>query len=140
MRVLGGILIVITILLVIFGFVYGRDPDRWSYHFSLQLALPWFICAIGTAVCSVFVFWMADVGENISSLEYTGRQILEKLESGSNHDTGSSSHSCTSTTPPVTAQQLRQKASWAAKPGDNTTVPRNPGESDTHYWERVSRS
>lgn len=146
MRVLGGILIVITILLVIFGFVYGRDPDRWSYHFSLQMALPWFVYAVCTGVCSVFVFWMANVGENVESLEYTGRRILDFLEQGegsSNSATSGSPVTRTSTTPPTpmaSAQYLKQKESWAAKPGDNPTVPRNPGESDAHYWERVRRS
>jgi hypothetical protein len=138
MRVLGGFLIAITVLLVVFGFIFGRDYN----DFSFLLALPWFAYAIVSGISAMFCFWFANLGDNIASLERTNRKILEYLagQGTSRESAGVAGTSTSSSTPAMSAQHLHGKQEGAAKAGDYPGVPRNLGESDAHYWERVSRS
>lgn len=122
MQFIGIILFVFSCIGMIGGFIYGDSNfGGYSYEFSLALAWGWWSSALVLLALSGICFSLPTISEtltNISSNTKKSFELQEKLD------------------------RLLRKSEVStdySKSGDAPEYPRAKGESDSDYWERVSK-
>lgn len=139
MKTLGHLFLILFIIVVILGFYIGtelserelgfRNPlegmplNSWEFNFGAAMMV-WF-SGSGLLIAAMVFYWMDQVTDNLAGMQ----SVLKKIAGN---------------TEQAVAQQSKKSDNEStqkdySKPGDSPQFARYEGESDSSYWDRVSK-
>lgn len=139
MRVLGKIFMFLFIAVLILGFYIGIELSRFeldysnpmrdmplnNYEFNLGMALIVWLPGLSLLITALVFYWMDSVADNLAGMQ----SVLKDMAGDSKKALK------------LATQSADKKSSQEnySKPGDAPGYPRSKGESDSDYWDRVTK-
>lgn len=149
MKILGHFFLILFILVLMFGIYVGsitskldldydnplRSMPLNSYDFNTGAMLAVWFSGLSLLIAAMVFYWMDHVTSTLDGMQAN----LKQLSENANRIVSKLSNSPVKRTPindPIDA--LYPKETYS-KSGDAPEYPRAEGESDSDYWERVSK-
>lgn len=139
MKALGHFFMILFIIVVILGFYIGtelserelgfRNPlegmplNSWEFNFGAALIV--WLPGSGLLIASMVFYWMNQVTENLAGMQSVLKEIAGNTKQAVVH----------------LGRKFEKESSqeYYSKLGDSPQFSRFKGESDSSYWDRVSK-